>query len=63
VAGQKDRIAGKAKELQGKLTGDADKESEGKAQNAEGKLEKRAEDVIDRTKGAVRAAKNKLPGR
>jgi uncharacterized protein YjbJ (UPF0337 family) len=62
MGGQEDQVAGKAKEFGGKLTGDAEKESEGKAQNAAGKVEKAGEDAVDSVKGAAKAAEDKLPG-
>jgi len=46
-----DRIAGKAKEAAGKVTGN--KETEGKLQQAEGKIKEVAEDAKDAIKGAV----------
>ena len=51
-----DRIAGKAKETTGKVTGS--KETEGKLQQAEGKVKEVAEDAKDAVKGAV----NRLKG-
>lgn len=47
-----DRLAGKAKETAGKLTGDTETETEGKLQQAEGKAKK----VADDAKGTVRGA-------
>jgi uncharacterized protein YjbJ (UPF0337 family) len=48
-----DRIEGKAKEAEGKLTGDKDREAEGKAQDALGQAKGAAE-------GAADAARAKL---
>ena len=61
MGGREDQIAGKAKELQGKLTRDSAKETEGQVQNTMGKLEKRAETAIDRTTGAAKASAEKRP--
>lgn len=60
--GDMDRLAGKAKELGGKATGDRDLESEGKTQHAAGKVKNAAEDAEDTVKGAARAAKDKITG-
>ena len=49
-----DRIAGKAKEAAGKVTGNKDTETEGKLQQAEGKIKEVAEDAKDAIKGAVK---------
>ena len=45
-----DRIAGKAKEAAGKVTGNKETETEGKLQQAEGTIKEDAKDAI---KGAV----------
>ena len=50
-----DRIAGKAKETTGKVTGSKETETEGKLQQAEGKVKEVAEDAKDAIKGAVKA--------
>jgi uncharacterized protein YjbJ (UPF0337 family) len=63
VAGREDQIVGKTKEFKGKVTGDKTKESQGKAQNAKGRVEKGAQDTVDRAKGAAGAAGDKLRGR
>jgi uncharacterized protein YjbJ (UPF0337 family) len=42
-----DRIEGKVKEAEGKLTGDRDKEAEGKAQGGLGKAKDAADDLKD----------------
>jgi uncharacterized protein YjbJ (UPF0337 family) len=60
MGGQKDQVAGKSKEFIGKVTGDKEAENEGKRQNAKGKVEKRAEDVVASAKGATKAVKDKL---
>jgi uncharacterized protein YjbJ (UPF0337 family) len=58
MSGEADRFAGKAKEVQGKVTGDAELESEGKTQNAAGKVEKVLGDAADKLKGAGEALKD-----
>src|ERR1700690_473505 len=50
-----DQIAGKAKELEGKVTGDKDREAEGKVQHAQGDVEKAVDDTINHVKGASKA--------
>jgi uncharacterized protein YjbJ (UPF0337 family) len=63
MGGQEDQFVGTAKEFQGKVTGSADREYEGKVQNAQGKVEKTAEDAADNAKGAARAVGDKLADR
>jgi uncharacterized protein YjbJ (UPF0337 family) len=63
MSGQKDQFVGAAKEFEGKVTGDSDRETEGKVQNAQGNVEKTAEDVVGSVKGAAEAAGDKLGGR
>ncbi len=50
----KDKIIGKAKEVEGKLTGDKSREVEGKAQQVKGKVKAKAkkvkEDIEDNQK-------------
>lgn len=41
-SGLKDKIIGKAKEVEGKLTGDKSREVEGKAQQVKGKVKAKA---------------------
>ena len=41
-SGLKDKIIGKAKEVEGKLTGDKSREVEGKAQKTKGKVKAKA---------------------
>ena len=53
-----DRIAGKAKETTGKVTGNKETETEGKLQQAEGTVKEVAEDAKDAITGAV----NRLKG-
>ena len=51
-----DKLAGKAKETLGKLTGD--KETEGKLQDLEGKIAEKVDDAKDTVQGVV----NRLKG-
>ena len=44
-SGLKDKIIGKAKEVEGKLTGDKTREVEGKAQQVKGKVKAKAKKV------------------
>lgn len=46
-SGLKDKIIGKAKEVEGKLTGDKLREVEGKAQKTKGKVKVKAKQVKD----------------
>lgn len=43
--GIKDKVAGKLKEVEGKITGDKAREVEGKAQQAKGKMKSKATEV------------------
>jgi uncharacterized protein YjbJ (UPF0337 family) len=63
MGGQEDQFVGTAKEFQGKVTGDANRENEGMVQNAQGKVEKTAEDAVDGAKDAAQAVGDKLAGR
>ena len=45
--GIKDKVAGKLKEVEGKITGDKAREVEGKAQQAKGKVKSKATEVIE----------------
>jgi uncharacterized protein YjbJ (UPF0337 family) len=63
MGGQEDQAVGTAKEIEGKVTGDANRETEGKVQNALGKVETTADDAVDKAKGAAQAAGDKLGGR
>lgn len=56
----KDKVFGKAKEVGGKVTGDKELESEGKVQNAFGKVKEKIDDAKDTAKGALKEAKEKL---
>lgn len=46
-SGLKDKIIGKAKEVEGKLTGDKSREVEGKVQKTKGKVKAKAKQVKD----------------
>lgn len=54
-----DRIEGKAKETEGKLTGDESREAEGNAQGKFGELKDNAEDGFDEAKDKAEEAKDK----
>ena len=54
MAGLGDRISGKAKEVEGKVTGDEVRESQGKAQQTKGDFEEKAQGLKDRVQGAAR---------
>ncbi|TMD98331.1 MAG: CsbD family protein [Chloroflexi bacterium] len=60
MTGDADRLAGKTKELGGKVTGDRELETEGKTQHAEGKAENAIDDAAAKVKGSVNAVKDKL---
>ena len=48
-----DRVAGKAKETAGTVTGDKETETEGRLQNIEGKVAEKADDVKGAVKGVA----------
>jgi uncharacterized protein YjbJ (UPF0337 family) len=50
IVGLKDDVTGKAKEAEGKLTGDSSREAEGKLDQAKGKAKDAVEDVKDAAK-------------
>jgi uncharacterized protein YjbJ (UPF0337 family) len=60
MAGMKDKVVGKAKEVEGKLTGDELREAEGKAQGAKGDLTDAAHDIKNRIKNAARDTKDRV---
>jgi uncharacterized protein YjbJ (UPF0337 family) len=62
MAGEQDQVAGTAKELEGKITGDQERESEGAAQHAAGKVEGAVGDAADRAKGAAGGVKEAVDG-
>ncbi len=49
--GMKDKVAGKFKEVEGKLTNDKSREGEGKLQKLKGKIKDKAADLRDDLKG------------
>jgi len=63
MSGEADQIAGKAKELQGKVTGDDELESEGKTQQGAGDVEHAVGEAGDKLKGAGQALKDTADGR
>lgn len=54
MSNSSDKIAGKAKEVAGKVTGNDELEAEGKAQHAKGEVKEKAENVGDTVKGAAK---------
>jgi uncharacterized protein YjbJ (UPF0337 family) len=58
-----DRIEGNLKEAEGKLTGDAEREREGEAQDAWGKTKDSASDAWDAVKDAGDDAKDAVDKR
>lgn len=54
--GAYDRLSGKAKEVAGKVTGDKETETEGRLQQAEG----RVKGAVDDAKGVVEGAVDRL---
>jgi uncharacterized protein YjbJ (UPF0337 family) len=63
MSARHDQVAGRAKEFQGKVTGDKDREAEGRVQRAQGDVGKAVDDTINGAKGASKAVGNKLSGR
>ncbi len=51
MAGTEDRVEGKAKELEGKATGDEAREAEGKGRGLLGKAKDKASDTADSLRG------------
>jgi uncharacterized protein YjbJ (UPF0337 family) len=62
MSGEQDQSAGSAKEFEGKITGDKERESEGEVQHAAGNVEKAAGDAADKVRGAAAAATDKTSG-
>ena len=50
MAGTKDKLVGKAKELEGKLTGDESREKQGEEQENRGRLKARHAELLDEDK-------------
>jgi len=63
MSGEQDQVIGKVKEVQGKVTGDTERESEGKTQGAVGGVEHALGNVADKVKGAGEAMKDAADGR
>jgi uncharacterized protein YjbJ (UPF0337 family) len=57
MSGEQDQVVGKAKELEGQITGDKARESEGKGQQAAGKVEGAVGDAADKARGAAEGVK------
>ena len=57
MSGERDQVAGTAKELEGKITGDKAREAEGTAQRAAGEVEGAVGDAADRARGAAEGVK------
>ena len=53
MAGEKDKLKGKVKEVAGAVTGDASTENEGKLEQAKGNLKGAAENLKQRAKEAM----------
>ncbi|HVC05783.1 MAG TPA: CsbD family protein [Candidatus Acidoferrales bacterium] len=60
MSGEQDQVVGRAKEVQGKLTGDDEREAEGKGQRAAGKVEHALGEAADKVKGAAEGVKSGL---
>ena len=58
-----DRIEGKLKEAEGKVTGDEEREKEGEAQSAWGKAKDKADDAWESAKDAADSAKESVDKR
>ncbi len=56
----KDKITGKAKEIEGRATGDTLRTAQGKAEQATGKVKGMAERASAKVKAAVRKVKAKI---
>jgi uncharacterized protein YjbJ (UPF0337 family) len=57
MSGELDQVAGKAKEFEGKVTGDKARESEGRGQQAAGKVKRAIGDAADTARGAAQGVK------
>ncbi|MFC8124179.1 CsbD family protein [Streptomyces sp. NPDC057302] len=57
--GGMDKIKGKAKEMGGKVTGDREKQAEGKMDQAKGEAKKAMGDARDRAQGAGESLKRR----
>jgi uncharacterized protein YjbJ (UPF0337 family) len=54
-----DRVAGKAKETTGRVTGDRRLESEGRTQRSKGKIKEKLREVTDTIRGAAEGARGR----
>ena len=59
MAGEKDKLKGKVKEVAGAVTGDASTENEGKLDQAKGNLKEAGENLKQRAKEALGGPANK----
>ena len=57
---KKDQLSGKAKEVEGKVTGDREREAQGKTQSLMGKAKDILADAEESVKGVVDEAKDKM---
>ncbi|MGJ3989627.1 CsbD family protein [Lactiplantibacillus plantarum] len=57
---KKDQLSGKAKEVEGKVTGDRAREAQGKTQSLMGKAKDKLADAEETVKGVVDEAKDKM---
>jgi uncharacterized protein YjbJ (UPF0337 family) len=62
MAGLGDKLAGKAKEIKGKLTGDESSEARGEAQFQRGELKGKGEKAKDSVQGTTREMRGELTG-
>jgi uncharacterized protein YjbJ (UPF0337 family) len=47
----KDKATGKLKEVEGKLTGDEQREQQGRKEHAKGEVKEKVDDVADKVRG------------
>ena len=59
MADEKEKLAGKAKEVTGKATGDERLESEGRTQRTTEETKEKVEELGDKAKGVVQGVKDK----
>jgi uncharacterized protein YjbJ (UPF0337 family) len=62
MAGLGDKVAGKAKEVQGAVSGDESRANEGRMQQTKGNLEDAAQGVKDTAQGAARQVAGSASG-
>lgn len=63
MAEEEDKLAGKAKEVAGKVTGDDELESEGTRQHAKGRTKEALKDAGDTAKGVAEGVKRTVSDR